>query len=102
MDRIGRYEIVSELGRGGMGVVYHCVDPIISRHVAIKTILFTQARDSPEIENLKKRFLIEARLAGTLTHPNIVTIFDAGEEAGTVKSLVTSAGPALDTPRTFT
>lgn len=78
MRRIGKYEIVSELGRGGMGVVYRARDPFINRFVAIKTISQDLAR-SPE---LLQRFYQEARAAGALTHPNIVTIYDVGETDG--------------------
>ena len=75
---LGRYEILTELGRGAMGVVYKARDPQIDRLVAIKTIsLFGQ---SPEDEHeYLHRFFFEARAAGKLSHPGIVTIFDVGE-----------------------
>lgn len=76
---LGRYEILAEIGRGGMGVVYRARDPKIDRFVAIKTIsLFGQ---EPEDEReYRERFVFEARAAGRLSHPGIVTIFDVGEE----------------------
>ena len=79
-EKLGRYRIVAELGRGAMGAVYRAVDPLIEREVAIKTLL----DDLPaEILNeVRERFLREARSAGRLNHPNIVTIFDVGEDRG--------------------
>ena len=74
---IGRYELVSELGRGAMGVVYKATDPILGRSVAIKTINMALERDG--IENYEARFYQEARAAGGLSHPNIVTIYDVGK-----------------------
>jgi len=77
--KIGKFEIIGELGRGAMGVVYRGKDPFIGRTVAIKTITgnFT---DNPD---LLERFYREARAAGGLQHPNIVTIYDMGEDNGT-------------------
>jgi serine/threonine protein kinase len=75
---IGKYEILATLGRGGMGVVYKARDPVIDRIVAIKTILIGEEVD-PE-ENLADRLTMEARSAGRLHHPNIVTVFDFGKE----------------------
>jgi len=72
---IGRFELDSELGRGAMGVVWKAVDPLIGRPVAIKTIEAEHFDFDPEA---RERFLREARAAGRLSHPNIVTIFDAG------------------------
>jgi eukaryotic-like serine/threonine-protein kinase len=76
--KLGRYELLEELGRGSMGIVYKARDPQIDRLVAIKTIsLFGQA---PEDEGeYLTRFFVEARAAGRLTHPGIVTIYDVGE-----------------------
>ena len=76
MDRIGRYKIVRELGRGAMGVVYHAIDPNIGRPVAIKTIQLTGARTPEEQVRLRERLFREARSAGVLSHPGIVTIYD--------------------------
>jgi serine/threonine protein kinase len=79
---LGRYEIESEVGRGAMGVVYRGRDPKIDRPVAIKTIsIFEQ--DSDEEQQFRERFLLEAKAAGGLSHPGIVTIFDVGEEPET-------------------
>jgi serine/threonine protein kinase len=77
---LGRYKILSELGRGAMGAVYRAVDPMIEREVAIKTLL----PDLPEevMEAVRERFLREARSAGRLNHPNIVTIHDVGVQDG--------------------
>jgi len=79
-EKLGRYRIVAELGRGAMGAVYRALDPLIEREVAIKTLL---PELPPEIlDEVRERFLREARSAGRLNHPNIVTIFDVGEDAG--------------------
>jgi serine/threonine protein kinase len=81
VDRtLGRYRIVDELGRGAMGAVYRAVDPMIQREVAIKTLLPNLPEDA--LIEIRERFLREARSAGRLNHPNIVTIFDVGEESG--------------------
>jgi serine/threonine-protein kinase len=76
-NRIGRYKILEELGRGAMGVVYRAEDPSLDRVVALKTISLVDAEGRKEYE---KRFMLEAKAAGKLTHPNIVTIYDYGEE----------------------
>jgi serine/threonine-protein kinase len=78
--RLGRYEVLGELGRGAMGVVYRARDPIIDRVVALKTI--HSGRSGEAAASFTERFFQEARSAGRLSHPNIVTIFDAGEAAG--------------------
>jgi serine/threonine protein kinase len=80
--KAGRYEIVSELGRGAMGVVYKAMDPVIGRTVAVKTIRLSEEGTGLSRPELLKRFQTEARAAGLLTHPNIVVVFDAGEEDG--------------------
>ena len=82
MKQIGRYRIVSELGRGAMGVVYRAHDPQIDREVALKTIRLAAHADPSEIEGMRDRLIREARSAGRLSHPGIVTIFDAGEQDG--------------------
>lgn len=75
--KIGRYEILDEVGKGAMGTVYRARDPLIERTVAIKTVPIAQLRqEGPEAES---RFLREAQSAGRLSHPNIVTIYDVGE-----------------------
>ena len=77
---LGRYQIDKELGKGAMGVVYLGKDPKISRVVAIKTMALSQEFEADELEDVKARFFREAETAGRLSHPNIVTIYDAGEE----------------------
>lgn len=77
---LGRYEVQKELGKGAMGVVYLGKDPKISRIVAIKTMALSQEFDADELSEVKERFFREAETAGRLNHPNIVTIYDAGEE----------------------
>lgn len=76
---LGRYELARELGRGAMGVVYLGQDPKINRQVAIKTMDLTQYDDN-ELPLVRERFFKEAETAGRLSHPNIVTIYDVGEE----------------------
>ena len=77
---LGRYEVEKELGKGAMGVVYLGKDPKIGRTVAIKTLALSQEFEEDELDEVKQRFFREAETAGRLTHPNIVTIYDAGEE----------------------
>jgi len=77
---LGRYRIERELGQGAMGTVYLGIDPKINRQVAIKTLSFLQV-DAGELSQVKERFFREAEAAGNLNHPNIVTIYDVGEEA---------------------
>lgn len=81
LTKAGRYQIVSELGRGSMGVVYQGFDPVIGRTVAIKTMLL-EGLASAEFEEYKARFQREAQAAGVLSHPNIVTVYDFGEDNG--------------------
>jgi serine/threonine protein kinase len=80
--KAGRYEIIDQLGRGGMGVVYRAKDPLIGRTVAVKTIRLSEEGTGMSHEQLVERFQTEARAAGLLTHPNIVVIYDAGETDG--------------------
>jgi serine/threonine protein kinase len=77
---LGRYQIEKELGKGAMGMVYLGRDPKINRVVAIKTMSFSQEFDEDELADVKERFFREAETAGRLNHPNIVTIYDAGDE----------------------
>jgi serine/threonine-protein kinase len=77
---LGRYQVEKELGKGAMGVVYQGKDPKIGRVVAIKTMALAQEFEAEELADVKARFFREAETAGRLNHPNIVTIFDAGEE----------------------
>jgi class 3 adenylate cyclase/tRNA A-37 threonylcarbamoyl transferase component Bud32 len=110
--RIGRYEILSELGRGAMGAVYKARDPQIGRTVAIKIILATN-QTPEELEEYKMRFYREAQTAGQMSHQGIVTIYDVAEdefgqpylvmefiEGVTLDKLLASGSPArVQTPR---
>jgi serine/threonine protein kinase len=82
MDKIGRYQVLGEIGRGAMGVVYRAQDPAIGRIIAIKTIRLADLTDDGERERLRDRLFREAQSAGILSHPNIVTIYDIAEENG--------------------
>jgi serine/threonine-protein kinase len=112
VTKAGRYEVVSELGRGAMGVVYKAMDPVIGRTVAVKTIRLSAEGTGLSRPELLARFQTEARAAGLLTHPNIVVVFDAGEEDGLYyitmelvegKSLqaLLDSGQAFPLPRTL-
>lgn len=81
-ERFGRYEILAELGRGAMGVVYRARDPKINRVVAVKTVSLAGQPPDAEAE-YRERFIREAEAAGRLSHPGIVTIYDVGEERET-------------------
>jgi eukaryotic-like serine/threonine-protein kinase len=76
---LGRYRIEKELGQGAMGTVYLGIDPKINRQVAIKTLAYQQI-EQDKLPQIKERFFREAEAAGNLSHPNIVTIYDVGEE----------------------
>jgi serine/threonine-protein kinase len=80
VQQVGRYQILGELGRGAMGVVYKALDPAIGRTIAIKSIRLTDLTDEAERQRLRDRLFREARSAGILSHPNIVTIYDIAEE----------------------
>jgi serine/threonine-protein kinase len=82
MDRIGRYRIIDELGRGAMGVVYRAEDPKIGREVAIKTLKLADKADASEVDGLRERLMREAQSAGRLSHPGIVTVYDVDEDQG--------------------
>jgi len=77
-ETIGRYTVIRELGRGAMGVVYEASDPFLGRTVAVKTVHANTIGTNPE--EVAQRFKNEARAVGSLNHPNIVTVFDAGEQ----------------------
>ena len=79
---IGRYQVQESIGFGAMGAVYKAFDPLIKRTLAIKTIRLDIPRQSPQYKSFIERFYHEARISGTLSHPNIVTLFDIGEEGG--------------------
>ncbi len=87
IKRFGRYEIVAELGRGAMGVVYKARDPQIDRLVALKTISLL-GQEPEQQEEFRQRFMYEAKAAGRLQHPGIVTIFDVGEDPETHDSFI--------------
>lgn len=87
IKRFGRYEIVAELGRGAMGVVYKARDPQIDRLVALKTISLL-GQEPEQQEEFRQRFIYEAKAAGRLQHPGIVTIFDVGEDPETHDSFI--------------
>jgi serine/threonine protein kinase len=97
-ERFGRYEILAELGRGAMGVVYRARDPKINRVVAVKTV--SLAGQPPEAEaEYRERFIREAEAAGRLSHPGIVTIYDVGEEPETRAPYIVMEfvrGPSLE------
>ncbi len=80
IKKIGRYEILEEIGKGAMGVVYRGRDTIIDRVVAIKAVNLKILKGDSSIADSVKRFYHEARVAGRLSHPNIATIYDAGED----------------------
>jgi serine/threonine-protein kinase len=77
---LGRYEILEELGRGAMGIVYKGRDPKLGRLTAIKTIRFTDDFDEDQVQHVKEQFYREAEVVARLSHPNIVTIYDVGED----------------------
>jgi serine/threonine-protein kinase len=109
METIGRYRIAGELGRGAMGIVYRAIDPSIGRTVAIKTIRIRDINDTRQRDKLRERLFREARSAGVLSHPNIVTIYDMDEVDGlayiamayingpTLENILTSGKPLSGT-----
>ncbi len=89
MTKLGRYEVLNELGKGAMGVVYLAKDPVIGRLVAVKTIRTSQGDDDDsESREFRERFVREAQTAGILSHPNIVTIHDIGEDSESRTSFI--------------
>jgi serine/threonine protein kinase len=89
LTKLGRYEVLNELGKGAMGVVYLAKDPVIGRMVAIKTIRTSSfGDDDSESREFRERFTREAQTAGILSHPNIVTIHDIGEDPDTLTSFI--------------
>ena len=82
VQQIGRYQIIGELGRGAMGIVYRAQDPAIGRTIAIKSIRLNELTEDGERERLRERLFREAQSAGMLSHPGIVTIYDIAEENG--------------------
>ena len=82
-ERIGRYEIRKEIGRGAMGVVYQAHDPTLGRNVALKTISLRLAVSEEDRASFERRFLQEARAAAGLASPNIVVVYEVGTDAAT-------------------
>jgi Protein kinase domain len=80
ITKAGRYELLEELGRGAMGVVYRAHDPVIGRTVAVKTLRVSEHASGLAPDELLRRFHTEARAAGLLSHPHIVAVYDAGKE----------------------
>ena len=78
-DKLGRYEIIQELGRGAMGRVFLAHDPQIDRRVAVKTVQILSSLPESERAGARELLLREARAAGRLMHPGIVALFDVGE-----------------------
>src|SRR3954469_12238860 len=78
ITEVGKYRIIEQIGEGAMGVVYRALDPVLNRPVAIKVMTDALARD----DALRGRFLREAQAAGSLQHPNVITIYDFGEVDG--------------------
>src|SRR6266702_3891639 len=112
VTKAGRYEIVGELGRGAMGVVYKAVDPVIGRTVAVKAIRLSEEGTGLSRPELLTRFQTEARAAGLLTHPNIVVVYVEGDGdglyyitmalvEGTSFQLLLDDGQAFSFPRTL-
>ena len=81
-QQLGRYVIEKRIGRGAMGAVYLAKDPRINRPVALKAIPIEKEFEDEELKEARQRFYREAESAGRLTHPNIITVFDAGEDKG--------------------
>ena len=80
MPKLGRYEILEQIGRGAMGIVYKGRDPVLNRLTAIKTIRFSDEFDADKVDTIKEHFYREAEVVAKLSHPNIVTIYDVGED----------------------
>ena len=86
--KLGRYEVVRELGKGAMGIVYLAKDPLIGRLVALKTIRASAQADDDETKEFQQRFIREAQAAGILNHPSIVTVHDIGMDEPTNTSFI--------------
>jgi serine/threonine-protein kinase len=96
MEQIGRYQVLGEVGRGGMGVVYQAYDPVIRRPVAIKTVRLTEFTSIEERRELWERLKRESQTAGHLIHPNIVAVHDLFEQEGTAYLVMEFVnGPSL-------
>ncbi len=86
--KLGRYEVVRELGKGAMGIVYLAKDPVIGRLVALKTIRPAVHGDDDEATEFQQRFIREAQAAGILNHPAIVTVFDIGQDDASAMNFI--------------
>ena len=86
--KLGRYEVVRELGKGAMGIVYLAKDPLIGRLVALKTIRVAMHSDDDEAKEFQERFIREAQAAGILNHPAIVTVHDIGQDDASGTSFI--------------
>ena len=82
-EQLGRYRLISQLGAGGMGVVYLAEDTVLARRVALKTLRLFEGMDAPARESLTQRFLHEARIVAQMEHPGIVAVYDFGNEGET-------------------
>ncbi len=80
IQTVGRYEILGEIAKGAMGIIYKGRDPKINRLIAIKTIRFSDDFEEEHIHDIKRRFFKEAEMAGKLSHPSIISIYDVGED----------------------
>jgi serine/threonine protein kinase len=97
--RVGRYVLIDPVGRGAMGVVYRAEDPLIHRVVAVKVLHATQGMAPHQIQIARERFTREAQTAGSIDHPNIIRIFDVGEEAESADMYIVMeylSGPSLE------
>jgi len=100
MRCIGPYEIAQEIGRGGMGIVFRALDPLIGRPVAVKIIRLDDLADPQERLRLRERLFREARAAGILSHPNIVTVYQIAEHDETAYiAMEFVGGPNLEKVR---
>src|SRR5437016_12826950 len=86
--KLGRYEVVRELGKGAMGIVYLAKDPLIGRLVALKTIRPSAHADDEDTREFQQRFVREAQAAGILNHPSIVTVHDIGQDEPSATSVI--------------
>src|SRR4051812_23735258 len=77
IKKIGKYEVLGQLGKGATSIVYEALDPFVNRRVAIKVVFAEALSDKEHGKRYRKLFLTEASLAGKLSHPHIVSIYDA-------------------------
>jgi serine/threonine protein kinase len=101
LEKLGKYDVQSEVHRGSMGIVYLGHDPYVNRSVALKAALADSLSDADSGEKYRKMFFNEAHTAGMLTHPNIISIFDAGVDDDTCY-IVMECIEDGDTPKSHT